>query len=74
MKRERVMDKSIGNHKKGGEKRLQNGKEIMKHRPPADLRLKPARFESDQKKAYAPEQLAEIGAITLKCNPDRGAY
>ena len=44
------------------------GKEIMKRRTPDDLSLRPARFESDPKKAYTPEQLAEIGAITLKWN------
>lgn len=40
----------------------------MKRRMPADHSLRPARFESDPKKAYTTEQLAEIGAITLKWN------
>jgi hypothetical protein len=40
----------------------------MKRRMPDDLSLRPARFESDPKKAYTTEQLAEIGAITLKWN------
>jgi hypothetical protein len=44
------------------------GKEIMKRRTPDDLSLRPARFESDPKKAYTTEQLAEIGAIMLKWN------
>jgi hypothetical protein len=40
----------------------------MKRRTPDDLSLRPARFEFDPKKAYTTEQLAEIGAITLKWN------
>ena len=40
----------------------------MKRRAPDDLSLRPARFEFDPKKAYTPEQLAEIGAITIKWN------
>ena len=40
----------------------------MKRRPPSDLRLRPARFEFDPKKAYSAEQLAEIGAISIKWN------
>lgn len=53
-------------HKK---KRQQpSGKEIMKRPSPDDVILRPARFESDPKKAYTTEQLAEIGAITLKWN------
>lgn len=40
----------------------------MKRRRPDDLSLRPARFESNPKKAYTTEQLAEIGAITLKWN------
>lgn len=44
------------------------GKEIMKRNPPDDLGLRPSRFESDPKQAYTAQQLAEIGAITLKWN------
>ena len=62
------MDKSVSNSKKSREKRLPDGHEIMKRRAPSDLSLRPARFESDPKKAYTTEQLAEIGAITLKWN------
>jgi hypothetical protein len=40
----------------------------MKRRTPDDLSLRPPRFESDPKKAYTTEQLAEIGAVTLKWN------
>jgi hypothetical protein len=40
----------------------------MKRRVPSDLSLRPAMFESDPKKAYTTEQLAELGAITLKWN------
>jgi hypothetical protein len=40
----------------------------MERRAPSDLSLRPARFESDPKKAYTTEQLAELGAITLKWN------
>jgi hypothetical protein len=49
-------------------KKLPTGKEIMRRRTPHDLSLRPARFEFDPKKAYTTEQLAEIGAITLKWN------
>jgi hypothetical protein len=62
------MDKSVSNSKKSREKKLPDGHEIMKRRAPSDLSLRPARFESDPKKAYTTEQLAEIGAITLKWN------
>ncbi|HEX3885374.1 MAG TPA: hypothetical protein VHW66_22160 [Stellaceae bacterium] len=55
--------------KKGdGKRRLPTGQEIMRRRAPSDLRLRPARFEFDPKKAYTTEQLAEIGAIALKWN------
>ncbi|HME40526.1 MAG TPA: hypothetical protein VKG63_16335 [Steroidobacteraceae bacterium] len=40
----------------------------MKRRAPRDLSLRPAKFEFNPKKAYTTEQLAEIGAITLKWN------
>jgi hypothetical protein len=40
----------------------------MKRPPPSNLGLRPARFEFDPKKAYSPEQLAEMGAISLKWN------
>ncbi len=40
----------------------------MKRRPPTDINYRPAKFESDPKKAYSTEQLAEIGAIALKTN------
>lgn len=40
----------------------------MKRKPPKDLSLRPEWYEADPKKAYTPEQLAEIGAITLKWN------
>jgi hypothetical protein len=53
--------------------KLPTGKEVMKRRTPEDFRLRPARFESDPKKAYSPEQLAEIGAITLKWNQIEGS-
>lgn len=62
------MNSPAGNSKKGRNKETPSGKEIMKRRPPSDLRLRPARFESDPKKAYTTEQLAQIGAITLKWN------
>ena len=55
----------------GPKKRPKNspdGSEIMKRRAPRDLSLRPAKFEFDPKKAYTAEQLAEIGAITLKWN------
>jgi hypothetical protein len=45
-----------------------DGSEIMKRRAPRDFSLRPTRFEFDPKKAYTTEQLAEIGAITLKWN------
>lgn len=54
--------------KKGTGRMQLTGKEIMKRRTPDALSLRPARFEFDPKKAYTPEQLAEIGAITLKWN------
>jgi len=56
---------------KGGRetpKRFPTGQEIMKRKTPSDLSLRPAKFESDPKKAYTTEQLAEIGAISLKWN------
>ena len=62
------MDKPTGTPKKGSDKKLPTGKEVMKRRTPADLRLRPAKVEFDPKKAYTAEQLAEIGAITLKWN------
>src|ERR1700761_4242869 len=63
------MGRSGGDQKKeGSNKKSPTGKEIMKRRTPDDLSLRPPRFESDPKKAYTPEQLAEIGAITLKWN------
>ncbi len=40
----------------------------MKRKAPTNLSLRPQKFESDPKKAYTAEQLAEIGAITLKWN------
>jgi hypothetical protein len=49
-------------------KKSPDGSEIMKSRAPRDLSLRPARFEFDPKKAYTPEQLAEIGAITVRWN------
>ena len=42
------------------------GREIMKRKPPSDWNLRPAKVEFDPKKAYSPEQLAEIGAISIK--------
>jgi hypothetical protein len=62
------MGRSVGSTKKRSEKKLPDGHEIMKRRAPSDLSLRPARFESDPKKAYTTEQLAELGAITLKWN------
>jgi hypothetical protein len=62
------MDSSVGNSKKSREKKLPDGHETMKRRAPSGLRLRPGRFESDPKIAYATEQLAEIGAITLRWN------
>jgi hypothetical protein len=62
------MGRSAGDPRKGRDKKLPTGKEIMKRRTPDDLSLRPARFEFDPKKAYTTEQLAEIGAITLKWN------
>jgi hypothetical protein len=47
---------------------LPSGDERMKRKPPSDMSLRPERYEADPKKAYTPEQLAEIGAITLKWN------
>lgn len=57
-----------GNTKAGKQKGQPTGKEVMKRRRPDDLSLRPARFESNPKRAYTTEQLAEIGAITLKWN------
>lgn len=57
-----------GSAKRTRGRKQPSGKEIMKRRTPDDLSLQPARFESDPKKAYATEQLAEIGAISLKWN------
>lgn len=62
------MDRPVGSSKKRREKRLPDGNETMKRRAPSDRSLWPAKFESDPKKAYTTEQLAEIGAITLKWN------
>src|ERR1700719_1551244 len=62
------MGESAGDPKTGRQKKRPSGQEIMKRRTPDDLSLRPARFESDPKKAYTTEQLAEIGAITLKWN------
>jgi hypothetical protein len=62
------MGRLVGSTKKRREKKLPNGHEIMKRRAPSDLSLRPARFESVPKKAYTTEQLAELGAITLKWN------
>jgi hypothetical protein len=49
-------------------KPLPSGQERMKRKAPTDLSLRPQKFEFDPKKAYTAEQLAEIGAITLKWN------
>lgn len=49
-------------------KREVTGHEVMKRPPPIDWSLRPARFEFDPKKAYSTEQLAEMGAISLKWN------
>lgn len=54
--------------KKKRDEKLPTGREIMKRKPPEDMRLRPAKFEFDPKKAYSPEQLAEIGAISLTWN------
>ena len=54
--------------KKSKEKALPTGQERMKRIPPTDLNLRPRKFEFDPKKAYTPEQLAEIGAIALRSN------
>lgn len=63
------MSGPVGKSKKrSGAKKLPDGSEVMKRRAPSDLSLRPRRFESDPKKAYTAEQLAEIGAITLKWN------
>ena len=57
------------------QKNCRVAKEVMKRRTPADLKLRPARFESlILKKAYTAKQLAEIGAITLKWNQIEGLY
>ena len=62
------MARSADDPKKGRDKKLPTGKEIMKRRTPNDLSLRPARFEFDPKKAYTTEQLAEILAISVKWN------
>src|SRR5438067_13742720 len=62
------MGRSAGDPKKDPGKKRPIGTEIMKRRTPDDLSLRPTRFEFDPKKAYTTEQLAEIGAITLKWN------
>ena len=49
-----------------------DGTEIMKRRAPRYLSLRPAKFELDPEKAYSTEQLAKIGAITLKWNQIEG--
>ena len=49
-------------------RREPTGHEVMKRTPPSDWVLRPARFEFDPKKAYSAEQLAEIGAISVKWN------
>lgn len=49
-------------------KRLPTGQEVMKRKAPSDLNLRPTKFEFDPKKAYTTDQMAEIGAITLKWN------
>ena len=54
--------------KDGGKNKSPTGQEIMKRRAPTHLALRPTKFESDPKRAYTVEQLAEIGAITLKWN------
>ena len=63
-----MTDRKQANAKTPAAKKLPSGQEVMKRRPPADLRLRPARYEFDPKKAYTAEQLVEIGAITLKWN------
>jgi hypothetical protein len=50
-------------------KPLPSGDERMKRKPPSDMSLRPERYEADPKTAYTPEQLAEIGAITLRVRP-----
>jgi hypothetical protein len=62
------MTGSVGDRKARGQQKGPTGQEIMKRRQPDSLSLRPARFEDDPKKAYTPEQLAEIGAIALKWN------
>ncbi len=52
--------------------KLPSGREVMKRRAPKDLSFQPSKFESDPKKAYSFNQLAEIGAITLKWNQIEG--
>lgn len=54
--------------KKSKNKALPTGQERMKRIPPTDFSLRPQRVEFDPKKAYSPEQLAEIGAIALRSN------
>ncbi len=62
------MKKPTDPPKKKGDKTLPTGREVMKRKPPEDMRLRPAKFEFDPKKAYTSEQLAEIGAISLRWN------
>ena len=47
---------------------LPTGQERMKRIPPTDFSLRPQKIEFDPKKAYPPDQLAEIGAIALRSN------
>jgi hypothetical protein len=54
--------------KDSGKKKSPTGQEIMKRRAPSHLELRPKKFESDPKRAYTVEQLAEIGAITIRWN------
>jgi len=56
---------SKGERGKSG-KQEPSGQEIMRRRPPSDLALRPSRFEFDPTKAYSAEQLAKIGAISIK--------
>ncbi len=67
MGKDRMTKGSKGGGRKST-KRGPTGHETMKRPPPSDLRLRPARFEFDPKKAYSAEQLAEIGAISIKWN------
>lgn len=54
--------------KKSKKKAFPTGQERMKRISPTDFSLRPQKFEFDPKKAYPPEQLAEIGAIALRSN------